>query len=67
MSPPAEGAGIVAKVRPSTTRVSGRYAIRPCFVGARTSMADVDRLVARAREIGDELQAPALAEASPSR
>jgi glutamate/tyrosine decarboxylase-like PLP-dependent enzyme len=40
---------------PSTTRVAGRYAIRPCFINPRTTMMDVERMVARTRAIGDAL------------
>jgi aromatic-L-amino-acid decarboxylase len=40
---------------PSTTRVAGRYAIRPCFINPRTTMIDVERMVARTRAIGDAL------------
>src|SRR5215469_16143325 len=34
---------------PSTTRVAGRYAIRPCFTNPRTTMVDVERMVTRPR------------------
>lgn len=40
---------------PSTTIVAGKYAIRPCFINPRTTMVEVDHLVARTRAIGDEL------------
>ena len=40
---------------PSTTRVRGSYAIRPCFINPRTTLADVERMVTRTREIGDAL------------
>jgi aromatic-L-amino-acid/L-tryptophan decarboxylase len=40
---------------PSTTRVAGKYAIRPCFINPRTTMVDVERMVARTRAIGDAL------------
>ena len=40
---------------PSTTRVRGTYAIRPCFINARTTLDDVERMVRRTREIGDAL------------
>src|SRR6202023_871146 len=30
---------------PSTTRVAGKYAIRPCFINPRTTLADVERMV----------------------
>ena len=40
---------------PSTTRVGGKYAIRPCFINPRTTSVDVERMVARTRAIGDAL------------
>jgi aromatic-L-amino-acid/L-tryptophan decarboxylase len=40
---------------PSTTRVAGKYAIRPCFINPRTTSAEVEHMVARTRAIGDEL------------
>jgi aromatic-L-amino-acid decarboxylase len=40
---------------PSTTRVAGKYAIRPCFINPRTTLADVERMVERTRAIGDAL------------
>jgi hypothetical protein len=40
---------------PSTTRVVGKYAIRPCFINPRTTIAEVEQMVARTRAIGDEL------------
>jgi aromatic-L-amino-acid decarboxylase len=40
---------------PSTTRVAGKYAIRPCFINPRTTVMDVERMVARTRAIGDAL------------
>jgi aromatic-L-amino-acid/L-tryptophan decarboxylase len=40
---------------PSTTRVAGKYAIRPCFINPRTTIVDVERMVARTRAIGDAL------------
>jgi len=42
-------------VVPSTTRVGGKYAIRPCFINPRTTIVDVERMVARTRAIGDAL------------
>ena len=51
----------VEGIVPSATRVRGAYAIRPCFINPRTTMADVERMVARTREIGD-----ALAQAVPA-
>ncbi|HEV8228709.1 MAG TPA: aminotransferase class I/II-fold pyridoxal phosphate-dependent enzyme [Candidatus Limnocylindria bacterium] len=43
---------------PSTTLVGGRYAIRPCFINPRTTLADVDALVDNVRRIGDEVAIP---------
>ena len=40
---------------PSTTRVAGKIAIRPCYINPRTSLAEVDGLADRVREIGDSL------------
>jgi aromatic-L-amino-acid decarboxylase len=40
---------------PSTTRVGGRLAIRPCFVGARGGMEQADELVADVLRIGAEV------------
>jgi aromatic-L-amino-acid decarboxylase len=40
---------------PSTTRVGGRFAIRPCYINPRTRLADVDGLADQVREIGDAL------------
>ncbi len=40
---------------PSTTRVGGKFAIRPCYINPRTSLAEVDGLADRVREIGDAL------------
>lgn len=40
---------------PSTTRIGGRLALRPCFVGARTGMAQARELVADVLRIGDAL------------
>jgi aromatic-L-amino-acid/L-tryptophan decarboxylase len=40
---------------PSTTVVTGKYAIRPCFINPRTTLAEVENLVARTRAIGDRL------------
>jgi aromatic-L-amino-acid decarboxylase len=44
---------------PSTTRVAGKFAIRPCYINPRTSLAEVDALADRVREIGDTLTASA--------
>jgi aromatic-L-amino-acid decarboxylase len=40
---------------PSTTRVNGHLALRPCFVGARTDMQHAQALVADVLRIGAEL------------
>ena len=40
---------------PSTTRIAGKLAIRPCFLGARTSSKYADELVDEVLKIGDEL------------
>jgi len=40
---------------PSTTRVAGKLAIRPCYINPRTSLAEVDGLADRVRQIGDSL------------
>ena len=40
---------------PSTTRVAHKYAIRPCFINPRTSLANVERMIERTRAIGDAL------------
>lgn len=40
---------------PSTTRVDGRLALRPCFVGARAGMAQAQELVADVLRIGDAM------------
>ncbi len=42
---------------PSTTVVDGVLAIRPCFIGARTTMERADALVDEVIEIGDQLVA----------
>ncbi|MCW5634646.1 MAG: aspartate aminotransferase family protein [Rubrivivax sp.] len=42
---------------PSTARVDGALAIRPCFIGARTGAAEADGLVDEVVEIGDRLLA----------
>jgi aromatic-L-amino-acid decarboxylase len=39
---------------PSTTTVAGRYAIRPCYINPRTTLADVDGLVDAVVRIGDD-------------
>ncbi len=40
---------------PSSTRVHGAYALRPCFINARTTTALVDAFVATVVELGDHL------------
>ena len=40
---------------PSTTRVGGRLALRPCFVGARTTEVQARELVADVLRIGASL------------
>jgi aromatic-L-amino-acid decarboxylase len=42
---------------PSSTRVDGIYAIRPCFINARTTAEMVDGFAAAAVRLGDELRA----------
>lgn len=42
---------------PSSTRVDGAYAIRPCFINARTTPDMVDGFAAAAVRLGDELLA----------
>ena len=41
---------------PSTTRVRGKLAIRPCFIGARANQAQVDALLNAVLRIGKELE-----------
>ncbi|MCI0346208.1 MAG: pyridoxal-dependent decarboxylase, partial [Chloroflexi bacterium] len=40
---------------PSTTRIGGKLAIRPCYINPRTTIHEVDALAAAVREIGDRL------------
>jgi aromatic-L-amino-acid decarboxylase len=40
---------------PSTTRVHGRLALRPCFIGARTERSQLDGMVQAIVRIGDDL------------
>ena len=42
---------------PSSTRVNGSYAIRPCFINARTTADMVDGFAAATVRLGDELRA----------
>ena len=39
----------------SSTRVDGRYAIRPCFINPRTTLADADALVDEVLTVGRDL------------
>jgi aromatic-L-amino-acid decarboxylase len=41
---------------PSTTRVNGRLALRPCFIGARSTFEHAEALVADVLRIGAELE-----------
>jgi aromatic-L-amino-acid decarboxylase len=41
---------------PSTTMVNGCYAIRPCFIGARTESRHADELVDAVLRIGNEIR-----------
>lgn len=43
------------KYVPSTTRVAGKLALRPCYVNPRTTLNEVDGLADRVRELGDAL------------
>lgn len=40
---------------PSSTRVAGRFAIRPCYINPRTTLDEVDGLARSVREIGDRI------------
>lgn len=40
---------------PSTTRVAGRLAIRPCYINPRTTLKEVEGLARAVRDIGDQL------------
>lgn len=40
---------------PSTTRINGRLALRPCFIGARTELSHARGLIEDVLRIGDEL------------
>lgn len=42
---------------PSTAMVNGVFAIRPCFIGARTSWQHVDELIDEVLEVGNQLVA----------
>ena len=39
----------------SSTRVDGRFAIRPCYVNPRSGLADADALVDEVLEVGRQL------------
>lgn len=41
---------------PSTTRVGGKLAIRPCYINPRTTLAEVDGLADRVLALGDALR-----------
>jgi aromatic-L-amino-acid decarboxylase len=40
---------------PSTTRVNGKLALRPCFIGARTQQPQADALLKAVLRIGNDL------------
>ena len=42
---------------PSTTRVRGKLALRPCFIGARATQSQVDGLLNAVLRIGNQLEA----------
>jgi len=42
---------------PSTTKVCGKYAIRPCFINPRTTIKEVEHMVTCTRAVGDQLLA----------
>ncbi len=49
--------GVRARGRctPSSTRVGGRYAIRPCYVNPRSTLEDADALIAEVLAVGRSL------------
>jgi aromatic-L-amino-acid decarboxylase len=47
------------RVLTSSTRVGGRFAIRPCFINPRSTLADADALVDEVLAVGRELAAGA--------
>lgn len=51
--------GVRARGRsvPSSTRVDGRFAIRPCFINPRSTLADADALVDEVLAVGHGLSA----------
>jgi len=42
---------------PSTTRIGGKFAIRPCYINPRTTLGEVEGLARAVRDIGDRLAA----------
>ena len=44
------------KYMPSTTRVKGQLALRPCYVGARADQSQVDGLLEAVLRIGGEME-----------
>ena len=42
---------------PSTTRIDGKLALRPCFIGARAEPSQLDGMVEAIVRIGDQLVA----------
>jgi aromatic-L-amino-acid decarboxylase len=44
---------------PSTTRIGGKLAIRPCYINPRTTLVEVDGLARTVRGLGDEITAAA--------
>lgn len=44
------------KYMPSTTRVRGKLALRPCYIGARANLSQVDALLNAVLRIGQELE-----------
>jgi aromatic-L-amino-acid decarboxylase len=51
---------------PSTTRIDGQLAIRPCFIGARAESSQVDGLLQAVLRIGDTLVAEQVSNAETS-
>lgn len=43
------------EIMPSTTRIQGKLALRPCFIGARTEFDHANRLIEAVLRIGGEL------------
>ena len=52
---------------PSTTRIDGRLAIRPCIVNAATTVVEVDALIDAVVRLGDALGGPASGRARAAR